>query len=135
MSITVSSGQTTTADLTLQPDYSGSWSGTTSQGESISFTIVENGISKFSFGFQVKSGRTKINGTITVSASQPQLISGNTFTIEGTTTVTYYPKIIDMAYTFNGTFSSLTTANGTMKFTLSGGASGSTSGTWTANKT
>ena len=42
----------------LEPDYSGSWSGTTSQGKSISFTIVDNEITHFSFEFEWTSTTT-----------------------------------------------------------------------------
>jgi len=133
--ITVTAGQTTTANLALQANYSGSWSGTTSQGRTISFTIVDNAITQFSFGFQVSGSGVTSSGTITINYSSPQSISGNTFTINGTTTLVYWPTPIYMPYTFNGTFSSPTAASGTMTFTLSGGASGSSSGTWTANKT
>jgi len=134
-SITVTSGQTTTADLKLQPNYSGSWSGTTSQDESISFTVVDNGISQLMFGYRVKVPGTKITGAINLTYSEPVSINGNTFTIGGSATISYYPTIIEMLFSFDGTFSSRTAAKGTMKFTLSGGASGDISGTWTANKT
>jgi hypothetical protein len=128
--ISVTAGQTTTANLTLQADYSGSWSGTTSQGRNISFTIVGNAISQFSFGYEVSAAGIIARGTLTINYSAPQSISGNTFTISGTKPDFSW----QMAYVFNGTFSSLTAASGTMTFTLSGPSSGSVSGTWTANK-
>jgi len=134
-SITVTAGQTATASLTLQADYSGSWSGTTSQGRTIAFTVVDNAITTFSFGFEVSGPGVTSSGTITINYSTPHSISGNTFTISGTSILTTWPSTIYFSHEFNGTFSSPTAASGDMTFTLSGGTSGSASGTWTANKT
>ena len=133
-SVTVTAGQTATANLALQADYSGSWNGTTSQDKIISFVIVDNGISEFQFGFKVKGSGITVSGTTKINYSTPRQISGNTFTISGTSTISYWPSKIDMSYEFVGTFTSSTNAEGTMNFTLSGGASGSASGTWTASK-
>lgn len=132
--VTVTAGQTGTADIALQADYSGSWSGSTTQGKNISFTVVNNAITQFSFGFQISGPGLTSSGTITVNYSTPQAISGNTLSVSGQTLLSAWPTTIYMSYSFNGSFSSPTAASGTMDFTLTGGSSGSASGTWTANK-
>lgn len=124
--ITVTAGQTTTANLSLQADYSGSWSGTTSQEKSISFKIVDNAFTELKITFAVSGHGCTVSGTITFGYGTPKPISGNTFTISGTT--------IDLSYTFSGTFNSSTTASGTMTITTSGGCSGTANFTWSANK-
>lgn len=111
----------------LNPDYSGSWSGTTSQGKSISFTVVDNAITHFSFEFEWISGTgCTVSGTVSNNYDTPLTISGNTFAISGT--------IPGLSYTFNGTFSSETTANGTSNLTASGTCQSTASPTWSANK-
>ncbi len=111
----------------LNPDYSGSWNGTTSQGKSISFTIVNNEITHFSFEFEwMSTTGCSVSGTVSNDYASPLPISGNTFTISGT--------IPDLSYTFTGTFSSETTANGTSNLTASGTCPSTASPTWSANK-
>lgn len=111
----------------LNPDYSGSWSGTTSQGKSISFTVVDNEITHFSFEFDWISGTgCSVSGTVSNDYDPTLLISGNTFAISGT--------IPGLSYTFNGTFSSETMANGTSNLTASGTCPSTASPTWSANK-
>jgi len=126
VSVTVTAGQTATANLALQADYSGSWSGTTSQGYNISFTVVDNAIPEITFGFKTVGPICTASGTLTIHHTPSWLISGNTFTISGT--------VSDMSYTFNGTFDSPTTASGTAEFTSGGMCSGTGSATWAANK-
>ena len=111
----------------LNPNYSGSWNGTTSQGKSISFTIVDNEITHFSFEFQWTSTTgCSVTGTVSNDYGTPLPINGNTFTINGT--------IPDLSYTFTGTFSSETTANGTSTLTASGTCPSTANPTWSANK-
>jgi hypothetical protein len=133
-SCTVTAGQTETADLALQADYSGSWSGSTSQGKNISITVVDNAVTQFSFGFQISGPGITSSGTITINYSTPQAISGNTLSVSGQTLLSAWPTTIYMSYSFNGSFSSPTAVSGTMDFTLTGGSSGSASGTWSASK-
>ena len=125
-SVAVTAGQTATADLMLQADYSGSWSGTTSQGREISFTIVNNGFTVFKFGFAVSGFGCTTSGTVEITYSVPKTFSGNTFTISG--------SAYQMTYSFSGTFLSSTTASGSGSVTTTGGCSGTASFTWTANK-
>jgi len=134
MTINVTSGQTTPADLTLQLDYSGNWSGTTSQDESISFILAENAIKSFTFGYRLKQPGTRISGTVEITYSPPQSIAANKFTLSGMTIVSSYPSNIDLAFTFDGTFTSAKAGEGTMKLTFSGGATAEVSGTWTISK-
>lgn len=111
----------------LQTDYSGSWSGNTSQGKSISFTIVDNAITHFSFEFDWLSDTgCSVSGTVSNDLGTPLPISGNTFTISGT--------IPNLSYAFNGTFSSAATATGTLNLTASGTCPSTASPTWSANK-
>lgn len=111
----------------LEPDYSGSWSGTTSQGKSISFTVVENAITHFEFEFEwISVTGCSVSGTVSNDYATPLTISGNTFAISGT--------IPGLSYTFNGTFSSETMANGTSNLNASGTCSSTASPTWSANK-
>jgi hypothetical protein len=126
VNVSVTAGQTTTADLILQADYSGSWSGTTSQGKSISFTVVPAGITQLRIEFRVSGFGCTVSGTITFGYPTPKPISGNTFTFSG--------SAIDLSYSISGTFDSTTTASGTMNITTSGGCSGSANFTWSAIK-
>jgi hypothetical protein len=130
--VTVTAGQTTTANLALQANYSGSWSGTTSQGKPISFIIVDNAFTQVSFGWAISGTGWSSSGTTTINYSSPKPISGNTFTISGSTSFGY--PTTHMNYTFNGTFNTPTTASGTETITFSGAISGTISGTWTASK-
>jgi hypothetical protein len=132
INVTVTVGETTTANLALQADYSGNWSGTTSQGKSISFTIVDNTITQLSFGFVVSGSGCTVSGTTTITYSPPKQISGNTFTISGS--LQFGWPTTYMSYTFNGTFSSPTTSDGTANFTLTGGCAGSANATWSATR-
>jgi len=133
-SAVVVAGQTVTANLSLQADYSGSWNGTTSQGKTISFTVVNNTITAFTFGFHLVGAGVTTDGTLTVSRTPPWAITGNTFQVTGTSTLMTWPTTIKMSYTFNCTFTSLTTATGTANFAYTQGTTGSADATWTANK-
>ena len=124
--VTVTAGQTSTANLALQADYSGSWSGTTTQGKSISFTIVNNGFTRFEFGWAIYGAYCTVNSTTTFTYSTPRAFSGNTFTISGSS--------YQMSYSFNGTFNSSTTASGTGSVSYSGSCPGSANFTWSVNK-
>jgi len=124
--VTVTAGQTSTADLALQADYSGSWSGSTSQGESISFTIGSNGFTQFRFSWRISGTGCTVWGTTTITYSTPREFSGNTFTISGTSS--------NLSYSFSGTFNSPTTASGNASITYTGGCPGSTNFTWSTNK-
>jgi hypothetical protein len=133
VSITVTAGQTATANVVLQSVYAGSWSGTTSQGKSITFTVVDNALTEFHFEVTVSGPGGTFDTEFGTTFQTPKPISGDTFADSGTTTIPGTTTTI--SYTLNGTFSSPTEASGTLTFTLSGGTSGSASATWTANKT
>ena len=124
--VTVTAGQTSTANLALQTDYSGSWSGTTTQGKSISFTIMNNGFTQFEFGWAISGYGCTVNATTTVTYQTPRAFNGNTFTISGTG--------YQMSYSFSGTFNSSTTASGTGSVTYTGSCPGSDNFTWSMNK-
>lgn len=88
--------------------YDGTWTGTTSQGKSISITVVSNAVTTITMGWHATGGCT-VDGTTTTTFTPPRALSGNTFslTISGT-----------VAITLNGSFSSTSAGNGTFSLTF-----------------
>jgi predicted RNA-binding protein with TRAM domain len=104
----------------------GSWTGSTGQGSAVSFTVLNGGaaIQPLSFGFSGACG----SGTTTVTSSTP--ISGGSFSVSGG----FCPS-----YSMQGTFSSATTASGSLVLTYTYipyacPCSGSINTTWSATK-
>ena len=67
-----------------------------------------------------------------ITYSPARTFSGSTFALSGSTS--FGPPTTDMAYTFNGTFTSVSAANGTMVITCTGKYPGTINWTWTATK-
>ncbi len=110
----------------------GDWAGSTSQGESITFTVVAGGISQIHVAY-AGSGCTAGLADLSLDSTTPiATITNNTFT--DTTTRTSAGPL--GTYTFAGTFSSASSASGTFVFNLTAIGStdcgGSASATWTA---
>ncbi|MCI0526604.1 MAG: VCBS repeat-containing protein, partial [Nitrospira sp.] len=110
--------------------YNGNWSGTTSQGKSISFTVVNNAITSLKFEATTQSGCI-VGFSLTTTFGTPVPITGNTFSV----TTNGSP----VSYTINGTFSSNTFASGDLQVTFRQSfpvsCTGSASVTWTATNT
>ncbi|HEX9562482.1 MAG TPA: carboxypeptidase regulatory-like domain-containing protein [Gemmatimonadaceae bacterium] len=129
---TVLPGQTATRDISLstQPAYDGSWTGTLSDGRTMSFTIANSAFTQFSTQFA--GAACGISGDVTINYTIPLPISGNAFTISSNG-----GPPVRIAFTFNGTFTSGTTASGTATFTITisppiGSCTTSYNVTWTA---
>lgn len=130
---TVSPGQAATRNLALstQPAYDGSWTGTSSDGRSISFTIANGAFTRFSLTYAAPACGVVSGGT-TITYTTPLVISGNTFTISSLGS-----PPVRVAFTVNGTFTSGTTASGSAAFTVTltppaGSCTTSYNVTWTA---
>lgn len=112
--------------------YNGSWSGVTSQGKAISFTIASDAFTKFSIAFAGTGCLIETGSTLTFVTPKP--LTGDTFTIA----ITGAPPS-SLSFTVNGTFNSATSASGSGSFTFSQtsplpSCSASGSATWTATK-
>lgn len=115
-------------------NYDGTWSGTTSQGKAISFTILNNAITRISIGYLASGGGCNTEGSTTITYTTPKPISGDSFTI--TSTGSGNPAL---GFTVSGTFSSASTASGNASFTFQQSfplptCSGTGSGSWTATR-
>jgi hypothetical protein len=123
------------------PDPSGSWNGMTSQGRPISFTVSGDAITSISVGYSI-TGCVSQQGTVNLQFNQPNSVAPG-ITPENTFFV-MTPPSTGMGIGFvQGTFTSPTSATGTLKMSLiSLGAfdpSGSpcapgAEATWTAGK-
>lgn len=108
----------------------GTWTGSTSQGSTYGFTVQGTGtsISSLTFGWSCSGPGGSTTGTRTIQGNIP--ISGNQFTLSGTTCPNY---------STGGTFSSPTAASGTLNlsWTYVPGVclcSGSANLTWSATR-
>ena len=128
-SLTVA-GQTITitqAGAAAGGPYDGSWSGTTSQGRTITFTIANNVITAFSIRYVVSGSCGTAEGPFTFTTPG---LSGASFTIATQGSISFI-------VTVNGTFGSPTSASGTVSAQLSPPTTSCNmtgSGTWTATK-
>ena len=110
-----------TATPTPASELDGNWSGTTSQGQTISFTIVNRSFTRFSVSYQIGG----CGAIVTTTFGNPQVITGNTFTVfQGVPPATTIRT--------DGTFNSDTSASGTISIT--GTPCGNANVTWTATK-
>jgi protocatechuate 3,4-dioxygenase beta subunit len=130
-SVVVTAGQTVTANIALTPviNYDGSWSGTTSQDSTVSFTIVNNALTEFRIRVILSGALCTGRLILSISFSPPRPITGNTFSF-----LLSPPQ--NPIGSVSGTFSSNTSASGTWSFTYLDPqcAALSGSGTWTATK-
>lgn len=101
------------------PDYSGSWSGTTQQLLPMTFIVVDNKVTQYSFQVGV-SGCGVISST--VSFGTPIPVSGNAFDSGGTRSF------------IKGTFSSVTQAGGSLKADLGSMCGVLVTVNWSANR-
>jgi hypothetical protein len=92
-------------------DYDGNWSGTTSQGRLISFTVVKNALTTLSFGWDAPA--CGLTGTENVTFPAPIQLTGNTFTasVRG-----FADLVFALTLSMSGTFSSSTAASGSARF-------------------
>lgn len=132
--VTVLPGQAATRNLAMstQPAYDGTWSGTTSDGKTIGFTIANNAFTTFSLTYNAAACGT--SGGVNITYTTPQPISGSSFTISSSGS-----PPVRIAFSVQGTFSSGTTASGTIGFTITlsfpvGNCSTSYNVTWTASR-
>lgn len=132
--VTVPPGQAATRNLAMstQPAYDGTWTGTTSDGKTIGFTIANNAFTLFSLTYNAAACGT--SGGVNITYNTPQPISGSSFTISSAGS-----PPVRIAFTVQGTFSSGTNASGTINFTVTlsfpvGNCSTSYNVTWTASR-
>jgi len=102
--------------------FDGEWSGTTSQGKSISFTVKEHGIFYVSVDFFFDFGFVSSSGPAETRSYQKPIthISGNKFSTQ-----------VSQRISVTGMFSSNTTASGTVRGTIN---QMEREVTWTATK-
>ena len=107
--------------------YDGAWTGTTSQGKEFSFGVGANVIRSYKFGYAYQGNNCSVDGTVTAERAF-ESITGNTFSWTDT-----FPD--GSSYTVTGTFSSSTSASGTVRGTNQHPrCSGSFDATWSATK-
>lgn len=94
-----------------KPGLNGSWSGTTSQGKKISFSVSQNGIDTFSIEFDDLG--CGFGGTIGLTITPPIPIQNNAFSYTSPRSYTG----LGTDYTFAGTFRSGTAADGQLDLT------------------
>jgi hypothetical protein len=107
--------------------FNGTWSGTTSQGKSISFTVTNNLITNVSVGWRASGGCT-VDGDSSVTYTPGRPITGNSFTL-----TLSGPQ----GFTINGTFNSSSSASGNASFTFNQPfppCSATGSATWSATR-
>jgi hypothetical protein len=124
-SVTVTAGHTATANIALQSaqmDYSGNWSGTTSQSRRISFAVDGNNLKNLSFSFTIGNASPWY-----VLAFGPYTISNRAFQVSAT----IYSGSSSVKYVLKGTFTSATAVAGTLDLTK---GSNTTKLTWSAKK-
>ena len=105
--------------------YDGSWSGKTNQNYDVSFTVSNNEVS--SFKIKQKISGSYCSATITMTISGGTFVSGEKFSISGSSPGTY-----GSTYSYKGTFANNTVCNGTWNY-HDNYCNASGSGTWTAN--
>lgn len=116
LSMTVA-GQTVTVTQAGQSTggiYDGLWTGTTSQGKAVSWTVAGNAFTQFRIAYAGPACGVA-DGAITVTYAPPRSISGTTFTHSGSGSTS--PVTIN--FSVNGTFHSAFVASGTGTVTLS----------------
>jgi hypothetical protein len=109
-----------------QPNFTGTWIGSTSQKHDFQFAVGSGGIKSMRLGYSIKSGGCSLNGTTAFTFGSPVAINGTSFSISlsGSTT----------SYKIAGTFKSATTASGTLEVKSMSLCSGTVKATWNAAK-
>jgi hypothetical protein len=117
-------GQTgTIAQGFIYADFMGTWSGTTSQAQAMSFTVDStNGMTKLTYAFVVQGSNCTSPGSSITSFSPGYDVSGGGFVHSVPNDST------------TGSLNSTTNASGTFKVTTPQGCVGTAVGTWTATK-
>lgn len=95
--------------------YDGTWRGSTSQGQSLVFTVVGNAVTALATGFVASSSSCTVTttcpeGSPCANLSSPAPISGNAVTVNVSNS--------SVSFTLRGNFSSATLSSGTVEFTL-----------------
>jgi hypothetical protein len=94
-------------------DYNGNWSGTTSQGRPITFTISSNRLQTFSIGYSVSGGGCSASGTSTITYNTPPTVNSSGFVVS--ITGTGNPRL---SYNATVNFNSTSSASGSVSFTF-----------------
>lgn len=103
-------------------NYDGTWTGTTSQGQALSFVVTGNAITTLTIAYALGGNCSPTPSGSTVTFGSPQQIVNATIALSSGSGIT-----------LNGTFSSATAASGTFAITFNGlpaGCSSTASGTW-----
>ena len=114
-------------DSALLFNLNGDWSGTTSQGHPLSFPVVNNAVPSITVKCYIGACGAAVETTTTFGT--PMEITSNNFTLN----VSASP----LSYTAEGTFTSDTTANGTVNFDFTNPypyCHGTAAATWNATK-
>jgi len=109
--------------------YDNKWSGITSQGFDISFTIINNEVTNLGIKIELvgASCTSTVETTGTYTFTTPYPIVDGAFTV--------IDKVNDGAtYTFTGTFDSPKSALGTLEYASVSGCAGNVNVDWTATK-
>lgn len=106
----------------------GTWSGTTGQGRSISFTVGSNGVSEIVVSWSLTGTSCSVNGTVTRTISPPAAVQNNSFSLQHDLGA-QLGAVISMA----GTFQSGSSSSGTLRVDDSV-CNGTANTNWTAGK-
>ena len=106
----------------------GSWSGTTSQGRALSFTIIAGGLASASLDWRLNGATCSYDAQATLSSSSPTPVTTPSFTAT-------YPLAGSFGadFTISGTFTSSTAAHGTLVI-ADVSCNGTLNATWSAAK-
>jgi hypothetical protein len=116
---------TSTAPATAAPvSYDGEWTGTTSQGLEISFTVIDDAVTEIFIQATLEAAgctsSLETHGTFTT----PHAIEAQSFSAgEGS---------VNPAYDFRGTFTSADSASGTIRYETTSGCPGTVQVEWSA---
>ncbi len=113
----------------MAQSFDGNWSGTTSQGKSLSFTIAQNAATSITQAVTISTSCSSTDTITSTTTLNPSALTGNALSI----TVKSPP----LTYTITGTFSGAS-ASGTIAYSYSTNifttCTGSANVTWTATK-
>ena len=106
----------------------GTWSGTTSQGRAISFTVTAAGVTGGALSYLVVGTGCTVDASVTIGGSAAAPVQNNQFTA-----VIDLSGSLGVIYTINGTFTSNTNAGGTLNVNDLD-CNGTLNTSWTATK-
>ena len=117
--------------VTAGESYDGTWSGTTSQGKRLSFTVSGSAVASTTVGYKIVGASCTVEGSSYTTYSSPTKIAGSTLTVVNSGS--------DLSYTIQGTFTSGSSASGTVNLayhSYGGGFScdGTANASWSAQK-